>query len=191
MEDYTDYDMSCHNGDSMMSVIDYYSSMEGMGDNFDYMSKVDKEQYIDDYFDYDMVAHNIDYAQASMDDFTAYTVDTMHNEVDNLYTIPHKTTSSTVEWPRFEQGTTYFDSISSSHPRRRHHDKRALAHQDTRDHHIVHQAQCQQALRQREHQEQLRRQRLRERKRDEACEHLKQEHHKEPKPKDISWWTSA
>jgi hypothetical protein len=31
MEDYTDYDISCHNGDSMMSDIDYYSSMEGMG----------------------------------------------------------------------------------------------------------------------------------------------------------------
>jgi hypothetical protein len=42
--DYTDYD------------IDYYSSMEGMGDNFDYMSKVDKKHYIDDSFDYDMVA---------------------------------------------------------------------------------------------------------------------------------------
>jgi hypothetical protein len=31
MEDYTDYDISCHNGDSVMSNIDYYSSMEGMG----------------------------------------------------------------------------------------------------------------------------------------------------------------
>jgi hypothetical protein len=60
MEDYTDYDISCHNGDSMMSDIDYYSSMEGMGDNFDNMSKVDKEHYIDDSFDYDMVAHNIE-----------------------------------------------------------------------------------------------------------------------------------
>jgi hypothetical protein len=141
MEDYTDYDISCHNGDSMMSDIDYYSSMEGMGDNFDYMSKVDKEHYIDNSFDYDMVAHNIDYAQASMDDCTAYTVDTMHDEVDNFYTMPHKTTSSKVEWPRFEQGATYFDSISSSHPRWCHHDKHALAHQDTRDHQIVHQAQ--------------------------------------------------
>jgi hypothetical protein len=131
MEDYTDYDISYHNGDSMMSDIDYYSSMEGMGDNFDYMSKVDKEHYIDDSLNYDMVAHNIDYTQASMDDFTAYIVDTMHDEVDNLYTMPHKTTSSKVEWPRFEQGATYFDLISSSHPRRRHHDKRALAHQDT------------------------------------------------------------
>jgi hypothetical protein len=121
MEDYTDYNISCHNGDSMMSNIDYYSSMEGMGDNFDYMSKVDKEHYVDDSFDYDMVAHNIDYTQASMDDFTAY----------NLYTMPHKTTSSKVEWPRFEQGATYFDSISSTHPRRCHHDKHALAHQDT------------------------------------------------------------
>jgi hypothetical protein len=26
-----------------------------------------------------------------MDDFTAYIVDTMHDEVDNLYTMPHKT----------------------------------------------------------------------------------------------------
>jgi hypothetical protein len=92
MEDYTDYDISCHNGDSMMSDIDYYSSMEGMGDISDYISKVDKEHYINDSFDYNMVAHNIDYAQASMDDFTAYTVDTMHDEVDNLYTMPHKTT---------------------------------------------------------------------------------------------------
>ena len=37
MEDYTDYDISCHNGDSMMSDIDYYTSMEGMCDNFDYI----------------------------------------------------------------------------------------------------------------------------------------------------------
>jgi hypothetical protein len=117
-----------------------------MGDNFDYMSKVDKEHYIDDSFDYDMVAHNIDYAQASMDDYTAHTIDTMHDEVDNLYTMPHKTTSSKVEWPRFEQGTTYFDSISSSHQRQCHHDKRPLAHQDTRDHQIVHQAQRQHDL---------------------------------------------
>jgi hypothetical protein len=36
-EDYTDYDISCHNGDSMMSDIDYYTSMEGMCDNFDYI----------------------------------------------------------------------------------------------------------------------------------------------------------
>jgi hypothetical protein len=146
MENYTDYDISCHNGDSMMSDIDYYSSMECMGDNFDYMSKVDKEHYIDDSFDYNMVAHNIDYAQASMDDFTAYTIDTMHDEVDNPYTMPHKTTTSKVEWPRFEQGATYFHSISSSHPRRRHHDKRALAHQDTRNHQIVRQAQRQHDL---------------------------------------------
>jgi hypothetical protein len=165
----------------------------------------------------------IDYVQTSMDDFTAYIVDTMHDEVDNPYTMPHKTTSSKVEWPRFEQGATYFDSISSSHPRWRHHDKRALAHQDTQDHQIVHQAQCQhdlprppsrwcpqytssftnlrltdtfidtttqQALRQREHQEQLRRQRIRERKRTKALECLKQEHHEEPKPQD-SWWTMA
>jgi hypothetical protein len=110
------------------------------------MGKVDTEHYIDDSFDYDMVAHNIDYAQASMDDFTAHTFDTMHDEVDNLYTMPHKTTSSKVEWPRFEEGATYFDSISSSHPRRRHQDKRALAYQDTRDHQIVHQAQCQHDL---------------------------------------------
>jgi hypothetical protein len=65
MEDYTDYD------------IDYYSSMEGMGDNFDYMNKVSKEHYIDNSFDYD---------------------------------------------------------------------KRAWAHQDTRDHHISHQAQRQHDL---------------------------------------------
>jgi hypothetical protein len=76
MEDYTDYDISCHNGDSMMSDIDYYSSMEGMGDNFDYMSKVDKEHYIDDSFNYNTVAHKIDYTQASMDDFTADTSQT-------------------------------------------------------------------------------------------------------------------
>jgi hypothetical protein len=117
-----------------------------IGDNFDYMSKVDKEHYIDESFDYDMVAHNIDYAQASMDDYTAHTIDTMHDAVDNLYTMPHKTTSSKVEWPRFEQGTTYFDSISSSHQRQCHHDKRPLAHQDTRDHQIVHQAQRQHDL---------------------------------------------
>jgi hypothetical protein len=41
MVDYTDYD------------IDYYSRMEGMGNNFDYMSKVDKKHYIDDYFHHD------------------------------------------------------------------------------------------------------------------------------------------
>jgi hypothetical protein len=105
-----DYNDSHHNADSMISDIDYYSSMEGMGDNFDYMSKVDMEHYIDDSFDYDMVARNIEYAQASMDDFT---VDTMHDEVDNIYTMPHETTSSKVEWPRFEQGATYFDLISS------------------------------------------------------------------------------
>jgi hypothetical protein len=85
MEDYNEYDISCHNGDSMMSDIDYYSSMEGMGDNFEYMSKVDMEHYIDDSFEYDMVVHNIDYAQESMDDFTAHTIDTMHDDVDNLY----------------------------------------------------------------------------------------------------------
>jgi hypothetical protein len=78
-EDYNDYDISCHNGDSMMSDIDYCSSMEGMGENFDYMSMVHKEHYIDDSFEYDMVAHNIDSAQASMDDFTTHTVDTMHD----------------------------------------------------------------------------------------------------------------
>jgi hypothetical protein len=133
-------------------------------DNFDYMSKVDKKHYIDDNFD-------------------------------------------------------YMSKVSKEH-----YDKRPWAHQDTRDHHIVHQAQrqhdlpqqpsrqrpqyCpdsphlrlivtstdttnQQALRQREHQEQLRRQRIRERKRAEARERLKQEHHEEPKPQDISWWTSA
>jgi hypothetical protein len=50
--DYTDYD------------IDYYSSMKGMGDNFDYMSKVDKKHYINDSFDYHMVAQNIDYTHA-------------------------------------------------------------------------------------------------------------------------------
>jgi hypothetical protein len=127
-EDYNDYDNSRRNGDSMMSDIEYYSSMEEMGDNFDYMSKVDMEHYIDDSFKYDMVAHNNDYAQASMDDFTAHTIDTMHDEVDNLYTMPHKTTSSKVEWPRFEQGATYFDSSYPSHLRRPHHNKRALAH---------------------------------------------------------------
>jgi hypothetical protein len=154
---------------------------------------------------------------------TAYTIDTMHDEVDNLYTMPHKTTSSKLEWPRCEQGATYFDSIYSSHPRRRHHDKRALAHQDTRDHQIVHQAQrqhdlprqpsrqrpqytssftnlrlidtftdttIQQVLRQHEHQEQLHRQRIRERKHAKALERLIQEHHEEPKPQD-SWWTAA
>jgi hypothetical protein len=42
----------------------------------------------------------------------------------------------------------------------------------------------QQALRQREHQEQLRRQRIHERKRAEALECLQQEHHEEPKPQD-------
>jgi hypothetical protein len=51
-------------------------------------------------------------------------------------------------------------------------------------------ATIQQALRQREHQEQLRCQRIRERKRAEALERLKQEHHEEPKPQD-SWWTAA
>jgi hypothetical protein len=142
-EDYNDYDFSRDNGDSMMSDIDYYSSMEGMGENFDYMSMVHKEHYIDDSFEYDMVAHNIDSAQASMDDFTAHTVDTMHDEVDNLYTMPHKSTSSKVEWPRFEQGATYIDSSPSLHLRQPHHDKRALAHHDTRDHQIAHQAQCQ------------------------------------------------
>jgi hypothetical protein len=64
-KEYTDYD------------INYYSSMEGKGDNFDYMSKVSKEHYIHNSFNYD---------------------------------------------------------------------KRALAHQDTRDHHIVHQAQRQHDL---------------------------------------------
>jgi hypothetical protein len=67
-EDYTDYD------------IDYYSSMEGMGDNFNYMSKVDKKHYIDNNFN-------------------------------------------------------YMSKVSKEH-----YDKRAWAHQDTQDHHIVHQA---------------------------------------------------
>jgi hypothetical protein len=139
-KDYNDFNISRHNGDSMMSDIDYYSSMEGIGDYFNYMSMVDTEHYINDSFEYDMVEHNINSTRASMDDFTAHTVDTMHDEVDNLYTMPHLTTSSKVEWPRFEKGATYFDSSYSSHLRWPHHDKNALAHHDTRDHQIAHHA---------------------------------------------------
>jgi hypothetical protein len=182
--DYTDYN------------IDYYSCMEGMGDNFDYMSKVDKKHYIDDNFDYMSKVDKKYYIDDNFDYMSK--VDKKHYINDNF---------------------DYMSKVSKEH-----YDKRPWAHQDTRDHHIVHQAQrqhdlprqpsrrcpqyCpdsphlrlivmstdttnQQALRQREHQEQLHRQRIRERKRAEAHERLKQEHHEEPKPQDISWWTSA
>jgi hypothetical protein len=101
-------------------------------DNFDYMSMVDMEHYIDDSVKSDMVAHDIDSAHSSMDFPTNHIVDTMQDEVDNRYTMPYKTTTSKVAWPKFAQGATYFDSSSYSHPRlRRHHDKHAYAHHDT------------------------------------------------------------
>jgi hypothetical protein len=118
----------------MMSDIDYYSSMEEMVedhhdygstrmdmedmdlyDNVDYMSMVDMEHYIDDSVEYDMVVHDINSAQSNMDDSTAHIVDTMHDKVDKLYTMPYKSTTSEMAWPTFAQGTTYFDSSSSSH----------------------------------------------------------------------------
>jgi hypothetical protein len=135
MVDYTDYD------------IDYYSSMEGMGDNFDYMSKVDKKYYSDDSFDYDMVAHNIDYTHAQRQQDLPRQPSRRR---------PQYTSSFTNLWLT----NTFTDTT------------------------------VQQALRQREHQEQLRRQRIRERKRAEARERLKQVHHEEPKPLD-TWCTSA
>jgi hypothetical protein len=90
-EDYTDYD------------IDYYSSMEGMGDNFDYISKVDKKHYIDDNFDYMSKVDKKHYIDDNFDYMSK--VDKKHYINDNF---------------------NYMSKVSKEH-----YDKRAWAHQDT------------------------------------------------------------
>jgi hypothetical protein len=92
--------------------------------NFDYMSKVDKKHYIDDNFDYMSKVEKKHYINDNFDYMSK--VDKKRYIDDNFDYM------SKVDKKRYDNSIDY--------------DKRALAHQDTRDHHIVHQAQCQHDL---------------------------------------------
>jgi hypothetical protein len=82
------------------------------------MSKVDKKHYIDDNFDYMSKVDKKHYIDDNFDYMSK--VDKKHYIDDNF---------------------DYMSKVSKEQ-----YDKRAWAHQDTRDHHIVHQAQRQHDL---------------------------------------------